>query len=89
MQLALSKARLIDGHEIYIDVTVGIAIYPEHGHTAEELQKNADTVLYKMSKYSKETIMFFEKKAAKTSPSNTVWKMNFAWILKKGFAISG
>ena len=59
LQLALTKARLIDGHNIYIDVTIGIAIYPEHGITPDELLKNADTVLYKMSKYSKEKIMFF------------------------------
>lgn len=59
LQLALTKARLIDGHSIYIDVTIGIATYPEHGATPEELLKNADTVLYKMSKYSKEKVMFF------------------------------
>lgn len=59
LQLALSKARLIDGHNIYIDVTIGIAIYPEHGHTAGELLKNADSVLYKLAKHTTEKIMFF------------------------------
>ncbi len=59
LQIALSKARVIDGHSIYIDVTIGIAIYPEHGRTSDELLKNADTVLYKLSKYSKDSVMFF------------------------------
>lgn len=59
LQIALTKARIIDGHSIYIDVTIGIAVYPEHGTTPDELLKNADTVLYKMSKYSNEKVMFF------------------------------
>lgn len=59
LQMALSKARILDGHSIYIDVTIGVAIYPKHGTTPEELLKNADTVLYRMSKYSNEKVMFF------------------------------
>lgn len=59
LQLALTKARVIEGHNIYIDITVGVAIYPEHGKSPEELLKNADTVLYKMSKYSTEKVMFY------------------------------
>lgn len=59
LQLALEKTRTLDGHSIYINVTIGIAAYPEHGKTSEELLKNADTALYKMSKYSNEKVMFF------------------------------
>lgn len=59
LQLALTKARIIDGHSIYISITIGIAIYPDHGTTPDELLKNADTVLYKMSKYSSEKVMFY------------------------------
>lgn len=58
-RLALTKPRLIDGHNIYIDTTIGIAIYPAHGKTPDELLKKVDTVLYKMSKYSNETVMFY------------------------------
>lgn len=59
LQLALSKPRLINGRSIYIDVTVGIAAYPDYGRTAEDLLKNADTALYQLTKYSKEKVMFF------------------------------
>ncbi len=85
LQLALSKARLIGGHEIYIDVTVGIAMYPEHGHTAEELQKNADTVLYKMSKYSKETIMFFENESSEDLSKQYRLENELRMDIEKGF----
>lgn len=59
LQVALSKARLIEGHSIYINFTIGIALYPENGTTPEEILKNADTILYKMSKYSNEKVLFF------------------------------
>lgn len=59
LQMALDKPRIIEGHSIYIEATVGIAVYPEHGDSPDELLKNADTVLYRMSKYSNERVMFF------------------------------
>jgi len=34
-----------NGHEIHITLSVGIAIYPDHGQTKEELIKNADTAV--------------------------------------------
>ncbi len=64
LQVALSKARIIEGHSIYIDVTTGISIYPEHGRSAEELLKNADTALYRVSKYAKDTEMFFSTESS-------------------------
>lgn len=58
-QLALEKARQIDGHSIYIDALAGVAIYPVHGNTPGQLLKNADTILYEMSKFSHDTVAFY------------------------------
>lgn len=60
LQIALSKARIIEGHNIFIDMSIGVAIYPEDGITPEELLTNGNTVLYKISKNYKEKIMFFD-----------------------------
>ncbi|WP_232842986.1 putative bifunctional diguanylate cyclase/phosphodiesterase [Allopontixanthobacter confluentis] len=43
---SLSQPYLIDGHRVVIGASVGIAISPEHGLTAEELVRNADLALY-------------------------------------------
>lgn len=59
LQMGISKARLVGGHNIYFDITMGIAMYPAHGTTAEELLKNADTMLFEMSANSKEKMMFY------------------------------
>ncbi|MEA3545086.1 MAG: EAL domain-containing protein [Thermodesulfobacteriota bacterium] len=34
-----------NGHEIHISLSIGIAIYPGHGETREELIRNADTAM--------------------------------------------
>lgn len=44
-EMCLSKARIIEGHTVYIRARTGVAIYPLNGHTGEELIKNALTAL--------------------------------------------
>lgn len=59
LQLSLTQSRIIEGHNIYFDVTIGIAIYPTDGTTPEELLQNADTALYRSARLTKEKITFF------------------------------
>jgi diguanylate cyclase (GGDEF)-like protein/PAS domain S-box-containing protein len=40
----------IDGHTILVSISMGIAIYPEHGESFDELLKNADTAMYQAKK---------------------------------------
>jgi diguanylate cyclase (GGDEF)-like protein/PAS domain S-box-containing protein len=37
----------VEGHELYITTSVGIALYPNDGDTAESLLKNADSAMYR------------------------------------------
>jgi diguanylate cyclase (GGDEF)-like protein/PAS domain S-box-containing protein len=37
---------LYQQHKVYIGVSIGISIYPEHGNNADILRDNADTALY-------------------------------------------
>jgi diguanylate cyclase (GGDEF)-like protein len=43
----ISQTCEIDGTAFSISVSIGIAIYPADGETAEILFKNADTAMYK------------------------------------------
>jgi len=47
LQLALCAPYRIEGHQIVIGISIGIALAPEHGTSQNELFKNADLALYR------------------------------------------
>jgi diguanylate cyclase (GGDEF)-like protein len=51
----------IDGHQITIGASVGIAIAPQDGETTDILMKNADLALYRAKSEGRSTYHFFEK----------------------------
>ncbi|MCZ8514939.1 EAL domain-containing protein [Paenibacillus filicis] len=44
----LQEPFLLEGYEIVVRASFGIALYPEHGESGEGLLKNADTALYRV-----------------------------------------
>ena len=36
----------IDGHELYVSISIGVALYPVDGETIDALIKNADIAMY-------------------------------------------
>jgi diguanylate cyclase (GGDEF)-like protein/PAS domain S-box-containing protein len=58
--LALSAPHHIDQHELYLTVSVGIAIYPEDGAEPEVLLKNADFAMYDAKESCRNTYKFFK-----------------------------
>ncbi len=57
---AISSPFTIDGHQLVIGASVGIAMAPQDGDTAEILMKNADLALYKAKNEGRSTYHFFE-----------------------------
>jgi len=49
----------IDGREIYISTSIGISIYPEHGHTVDLLLKNADIAMYYAKKSGRNDFQYY------------------------------
>jgi GGDEF domain-containing protein len=43
---ALKRPFCIGPHRIDISVSIGIAVYPQHGEDVNQLLKNADTAMY-------------------------------------------
>jgi diguanylate cyclase (GGDEF)-like protein len=58
-QKAIDQVFNIDGNELFITVSIGIAIYPECGEQPEALLKNADIALYKAKEIGRNQYHFF------------------------------
>ena len=49
----------IEGHEIFITGSIGIALYPVDGSDTETMQKNADTAMYEAKEHGRNTFQFY------------------------------
>ena len=49
----------IDGHELYIGSSIGIAVFPEHGDDVDTLLKNSDTAMYTVKEGGRNHHAFF------------------------------
>lgn len=53
--------RIDDKNEVYVTASIGIAIYPYDGDSAEELIKNSDTAMYHAKENGKNNYQFFSE----------------------------
>ena len=49
----------LDGYETFVSVSIGIAIYPEHGKNVHALLKNADAAMYKAKEMGRNSYQLY------------------------------
>jgi len=57
--LSLKQPFNIEGHELYVGLSIGIAIYPEDGDSIETLIKHADIAMYHAKDHGRNDFKFF------------------------------
>jgi len=57
--LSLKQPFNIEGHELYVGLSIGIAIYPEDGDSIETLIKHADIAMYHAKDHGRNDYKFF------------------------------
>ena len=60
---ALHQPFLVDGHELSISCSIGVAIYPEHGTDAIALTKGADDAMYRAKEAGRDCVRLCNTKA--------------------------
>ena len=78
----LSASFRIDGHEILISGSLGIAIAPDNGDTADQLVRNADFALYRAKSEGRRTWRFFDPKMAEDQKSRRTLEDGLRFALK-------
>lgn len=56
---ALRRPFLIDGHELYVSTSIGIALYPQDGTQIDSLIKHADIAMYHVKGQGKNGYQFY------------------------------
>lgn len=56
---SLHEAVLLNDQEVYITTSIGVALYPDHGRTAEQLMKNADVSMYRAKEQGRNHYQFY------------------------------
>ncbi len=59
---AICAPFVIGTQEQYLSASVGMAIYPADGHTADELLRNADTAMYRAKESGRGRAVYFEER---------------------------
>ncbi len=59
---AISEPFQIDGHEVVVTASIGIAIYPRDGKNMDALIKNADTAMYHSKFQGNNNYKFYDEK---------------------------
>jgi diguanylate cyclase (GGDEF)-like protein/PAS domain S-box-containing protein len=58
---AMTESHCIAGHDLNVNVSIGISIYPSDGEDAESLIKNADAAMYHAKQYGRNNYQFFRQ----------------------------
>jgi PAS domain S-box-containing protein len=60
IQMQLSRPLTLEGHEVFITPSIGIAIFPHDGDDAETLLKNADMAMYAAKHQGRNLYRFYD-----------------------------
>jgi diguanylate cyclase (GGDEF)-like protein len=63
IQFLLQRLRapfFVDGSEVFASASIGVSLYPEHGHSYDALRQNADIAMYRVKNEGKGAAVFFD-----------------------------
>jgi diguanylate cyclase (GGDEF)-like protein len=79
----LSQPFRVDGHELQIGCSIGVAVAPDNGSNLETLMRNADFALYRAKSEGRRTWRFFDPKMAEDLASRRTLEDGLRLALEK------
>lgn len=76
---SLSESTFVDGHELFVSASIGIAVYPFDGEETETLIKNADAAMYHAKSHGRSRYHFYNP----SMNASALEKLNLERSLRK------
>ena len=80
----VQRTHTLDDEELNVSASLGIALYPTHGDTADELLKNADAAMYDAKQSGRNTFSFYRKEMNGTVSQRFLLKTKLAKAIDNG-----
>ncbi len=80
---AVAAPFVLQGYETYVTASIGVAIFPDDGQSAEDLLKNADTAMYAAKDQGKNTFQFFDAAMNRTAHDRLVFEDDLRRALER------
>lgn len=61
---AISREFILEGQRVFIGVSIGTTVYPDHADTVESLMRHADVAMYQAKEEGKNKVTFFSSELA-------------------------
>jgi diguanylate cyclase (GGDEF)-like protein len=74
----------VHGHDLYVTSSVGIAVYPDHGHVAQALITNADAAMYHVKKSGRNGAQMFSPQMSTFFPERLALENDLRKALERG-----
>lgn len=74
----------IQGQEVYVSASIGIAMYPEHGTTLSELMQHADQAMYLSKHHGKNRQSFYQPELTVGSSTQVVLEASMHSAINNG-----
>ena len=81
---SIAQPLVAEGRPLSVTPSLGIALYPGHGSTAEELVKHADSAMYRAKARGRATVQFFDHSIASSAYDALVMEGQLAQALERG-----
>lgn len=81
---AIGAPMELEGRPISVTPSIGIAMFPEHGRSPNELIRHADAAMYRAKASGRAAVQFFEARIAQEAYSSLVLEGELAQAVERG-----
>ncbi|MBC7452437.1 MAG: EAL domain-containing protein [Massilia sp.] len=80
----LCQPFVLDGHQVHISASIGIAVYPEHGESIDQLLRHADIAMYQVKALGKNGHSFYHHSMLDVSHQKIALEHSLRQALEQG-----